>query len=154
MTTPIIESIAENIKSSIGQITVDNGYNQSLTGIRPKRINFMAESWKDLDVLVVQGVVQKLTTAMGFITWRQFFSLIAIVIDSDKETNPIDTRCNKVRSDIEKKVMADIRRNSLALDTECMGAEPFITDDGVNSGISIEISVDYRTKEDDPYSVA
>ena len=154
MSTPIIELIAENIRTSVSGITVAAGYNQTLTGIRPKRANFMAECWKDLDVIIVQGVVSKLTTAMGYTTWRQMFSLMAIVINSDDETDSIDTRCNQVRSDIEKKVMADIRRNSLALDTECLGGEPFITDDGTMSGISIEISVDYRTKEDDPYSAA
>lgn len=153
-TEPIIEQIMQNIESSINAITEANDYNQDLKAVRPKRINFLSESWDDKDVLLVQGIVDKLTTACGYTTWRQHISLMAIVTDPDSASDSIDTRQNRIRSDIEKKVMADIRQNSLAMDTECLGAEPFVTDDGANSGISIEITVDYRTKEDDPYSAA
>jgi len=152
MSTPIIELIAENIKASINAITTVNGYNQDLKASRPKRSNFLLESWNDLDVIIIQGNVDRLTDSMGLVTWRQNFSLMAIVIDSSTSTDSIDTRCNQVRSDIEKKVMSDIRQSELAFDTVCSGANPFITDDGVLSGISVNISVDYRTKEDDPYS--
>ena len=152
MSTPVIESIAENIKTAINEITTEAGFNQTLSAVRPKRTDFLAESWDDLTVLIEQGQCEELSGGMNYKMWRQHFVLMAIVIDSDIATDSIDTRENQVRADIEKKFAVDINRGNLAINTDFHGAIPFKAEDGANSGIAIEISVDYRTLETDPYT--
>jgi hypothetical protein len=153
MSEPRIELITKDIETAINAITTANGFNQGLSAVRPKRINFLEQTWDDGTVLIVQGANEPLQK--GFVNrWRQNYSLMAIVRKSDSETASIDSFENQVRSDIEKKLMTDIRRSGYAENTECLGAVPFVTNDGINSGINIDIAVDYRTKENDPYTAA
>lgn len=153
MSLPIIEQIAENIEATINGITVGNGFNQTLKAIRPRRTDFSNASWGDLDILIDQVESEKLTEEMGYVRWRQYFALTCIIIDSDSETNPIDTRLNQVFGDIAKKLAEDINRDELADDTVVNSLVPFVEEDTSLSGIVIQISVDYRTKENDPYSL-
>ena len=152
MSTPIIESIAENIKDTINLITVANGFNQTLTAIRPKRNDFAKTGWDDLTVLISQVDAEELKGGYGCKEWRQNFTLSCIVIDSDTATASIDTRLNQVASDIFKKLMVDTRRGALAIDTNIHGMLAFVDAQTAMSGILIDISVDYRTSESDPYT--
>lgn len=154
MSEPVIELIAKNIETTINAVTTANGYNQDLTAVRPKRTDFLESSWNDLTVLITQAEVEKIVDVNSLITWRQHFVLVAIVIDSDTASDSIDTRENAVRSDIEKKLTEDITRGGYAYDTGLLGAVPFKSDDGANSGIAIEFTVDYRTLGTDPYTQA
>jgi len=152
MSTPIIESIAENIKDSINLITTDNEFNQTLVAVRPRRRDFQDASWDDLTVLVSQGPSAELNSAAFTKEWAQQFLLMAIVIDSDDAANPIDTRLNQVRGDIEKKLAEDLTRGGYAIDTEINESTPFIDDETAMSGVAILVTVHYRTKDDDPYT--
>lgn len=154
MATPIIESIAENIKTSISAITTANGYNQNLTGIRPKRSDFNNAAWNNYDVIVSQVEAEEGQGGAFTKEWQQFFMLTCIVIDSDTETESIDTNCNKVAADIEKKLLADITRGGLAIDTNVHAKVPFKDEQSAISGIAVQISVTYRTQENDPYNQA
>jgi len=151
MSTPIIENIAENIKTAINEITVANGYNQTLTCIRPRRNDFSDVSPDDLVVLLVQEGEEKDPTVISAETWMQTFSAMAMVIDSDKATVSIDTRINQVRADITKKLMVDAKRGNYAIDTIMLGSDKF--DDGEGfTGIAVKFAVKYRTKYEDPYT--
>lgn len=154
METPVIELIAENIKVALAEITEAAGFNQTLHPVRPKRSDFEQTSWDDLTVLISQTEAEDQKAEMGFKGWRQYFILTAIVIDAKTVQTPIDTRLNRVTADIVKKLYADTRRNDLAYDTNIHSAVPFIDEETAMSGIAIQISVDYRTKEDDPYTAA
>jgi len=152
MSTPIIEYIAENIKDSIDLITTDNEFNQTLTAVRPKRRDFQDASWDDLTVLINQGPSAELESASMTKEWAQQFLLMAIVVDSDDATDPIDTRLNQVRADIEKKLTEDLTRGGYAIDTEINESTPFIDDETALSGVAVLITVHYRTKDNDPYT--
>lgn len=151
MSTPIIEQIADLVKADINTITVANGFNQTLTAVRPKRIDFKTP-WNDLDVLINQVEAEQLDAPTMYMEWKQFFILTAFVIDSDEETASIDTRLNKVAADIIKKLLEDRTRDGLAENTGIDDASPFDDDDGGLSGIAVKIWVQYLTKDDDPYS--
>ena len=153
MTTPRIESIAENIKTAVSAITIANSFNQDLVGIRPRRKDFEDTAWADGTVLISQREkVPSDEAVIGSATWWVQFALAAIVIDSDDAETSIDTRLNQVAADIEKKMMEDVTRGGYAIDTRPDGAGPFISDDGSISGVMVEISVLYRTKDEDPYT--
>ncbi len=153
MSLPIIENIAVDIEAAINAITVANGFNQNLVAVRPKRVEFNASNlpWGDLDVLIKQAGQEEVEPGIGTKHWRQIFLIAAIVIDSERVTDSIDTRLNQVSADIEKKLTADPQRGNNAIDTQIEGAEPFDDDAGI-SGILIQVSVEYWTVFNDPYT--
>lgn len=151
MSTPVIENIAGNIESCINEITEANGFNQDLIAVRPRRNDFTDIMPEDKKVLIVQTDEDDVEGVQPAATWNQTFVLMALVIDSDKASDSIDTRINKVRADIRKKLQVDPKRNSLAIDTINRGSAKF--DDGEGfTGIAVVIEVQYRTKVEDPYS--
>jgi len=100
MSTPIVEQIAVKLVALVNGITTANGYNYTLSAVRPKRIHLEGDINTDRAVIIEQenaGILQDTNTS---IVWRQGFTLQALVIDSDEATDPIDTRLNKIRSDM------------------------------------------------------
>ena len=154
MSTPIIEYIVEDIKDAIDAITIANGFNQTLTAIRPKRSDFKDVTPKDGDVLIWQAdELESAAESFGTEDWTQPFVLEAVVLDSDTSETSIDTRLNQVRADIQKKLREDITRGGYAYDTLLRPSAKF--DDGEGfSGIAVLIEVRYRVREADPYTKA
>ena len=153
MSTPVIENIAANLKDTIAEITVANGFNQTLSAVRSRRNDFSDISPDDLTVLIVQMDEDKLDSAIGTYEWDQHFLLMTFVIDSDTSITPIDTRRNQVKSDIIKKIKETASRGGYAIDTKIQPSAMF--DDGEGfCGVAVEIAVHYRVDEDDPYTQA
>lgn len=154
MSTPVIEAIAVNIETAVNAITVANGFNQDLSAIRPKRVDFIDVAPKDLTVLIKQAdEEQAKAQAVTTQEWEQPFVIMAIVLDSDDAATSIDTRINQVRADIQKKLMADPTRGGNAIDTIILPSAEF--DDGEGfTGIAVRIAVKYRTQITDPYTKA
>ena len=155
MSTPIIELIALDIVTAITAITTGNGFNQTLTALRPRRVDYKDTAPKDGTVYVWQGDAEEASAqTFPLKAWIQPFKLVAIVIDSDATATSIDTRLNQVRSDIEKKLMEDVGRSGLANGgdgTVIRAPEKF--DEGPSyTGITVNIEVQYRTLETDPYT--
>ena len=150
MSIPILEEIAVNLLDTINAITVANGWNQTLTAIRPKRVNLIDEITKDLTVIIQQENPAKGQETNSTIEWDQPFALQAIVIDSDAATETIDTRLNTIMADIEKKVNEDITRGGYARDQRM--ADPVIFGGPKFTGIAVNIVVTYRTVYGDPFS--
>jgi len=153
MSTPIIEQIADKLVDYVNAITVANGYNQDLTAIRPKRLHLESDINRDRLVIIQQEEIADVETeSTQTIIWQQPFAVQAIVVDSDDATDPIDTRLNTVRSDIEKKLMSDECRTLGGLGQIYLaGATKFI-DDAANSGISVDVIVMYEVLTNDPCS--
>ena len=151
MSIPITEYIADDIKDAINDITEANGFNQDLTAIRRKRTDFRNVAPDDRTVIIIQIDDEPLEEPVGVASWNQKYLIVAIVIDSDKATDSIETRLAKVRDDIRKKLVEDTRRAGYAIDTINGPAEPF--DDGEGfTGIVMELAVHYRTQYADPYT--
>lgn len=157
MSTPIIEDIAANLKTTLDGITTAAGYNQTLVGHRPRRIDFIDQTLEDKDVLIVQTACEESDEekAIQTLQFRQHFDLVAFVVDSDSETDPIDTRINQVWSDIVKALMVDPYRGKTdgsVIDTKIHSATMIQDESGVTSGVVLDISVLYRTSITDPYT--
>jgi len=159
MSDPVLELIAENIKTEVAEITVANGFNQNLTPKRPTR-----SGWEDDEpatngkVLIIQEDPDEdeENAAAGnnpMKAWVQPFTLVAFVIASDANSDPIDTLVNRVKADIEKKLCEDPTRGGNAWDTR-IRAGGKIYKDGQYSGWAVVVDVHYRTREDDPYTKA
>ncbi len=158
MADPVIEDIAVEIEAAINAITTVNGFNQDLNATRPTRLGFEnGEGQKDLTVLIVQedpDEDEESSTEGNppAKAWVQPFWCIAYVIDSDNATTAIDTRKNRVRSDIEKKLREDPTRDQNAWDTRIRAPESFNLGPGA-TGIIVIVDVLYKTSEDDPFVV-
>lgn len=151
MTTPIIEHIADNVYDSVNEVTIANGFNQTLVAYRPKRTDFADVMPADGVVLVKQLDPDSIEGPFGLHTWSQPFALMAIVLDSDTASTSIDTRLNQVRSDLEKKMQVDLTRGNYAYNTLIL--PPFFFSDGEGfTGVSVNIAVHYRTLIEDPYT--
>lgn len=152
MSAPIVETIAVKLAALIDAITVANGFNQTLTAVRPKRIHLEGDINTDLTVIIEaeDAVIEEDSTT--HVIWRQGFTLQALVIDSDDATDPIDTRLNTVRSDIEKKLMENDNWQLDDLGEILLkSAEKFIADPQM-AGIAVNIDVLYMVSKTDPYS--
>jgi len=153
MSTPIIETIAVKISALIDAITIAAGFNQTLTAVRPKRLHLEGDINTDLTVIIEQEDPEIQEETNEVITWRQPFTLQALVLDSDDATTAIDTRLNQVRSDIEKKLMENDnwKLDGLADGILLRPPEKFIADPQV-AGIAVNIDVIYTVLTADPYS--
>lgn len=149
---PIVERIAAEIAATISSIAEGEEFNYSLNAVRPVRVPGPDDEWDDLDVLIVQADENgrpKSSGAYKIVSPRQQFNLYAIAIESDKASTPIDTKCNKIGSDIVTKLKEDPRRNNLAEDTDILNVETFVFDTSF-SGILVRIEVRFNIHEDDP----
>lgn len=160
MSKPVIELIAENLAAAINEITAANRYNYDLRAVRPKRIDYSdpenptidGGAFEDGMVLIEQTTEDPVEEgAQCAQTWDQTFVLQAFVLNSDFDNSPRDTKINKVRADIQKKIMADVRRGGNALNTTLGSSVIYDAGEGF-AGIAIEIVVHYRVKYDDPYT--
>jgi len=152
MSVSILEYIARNIEADINLITTGAGFNQTLIAHRPRRIDFLDQSWNDKDVIIKQAETAKLSDEALMTDRRQTFEITVIVIDVDSETDSIDTRINAIQADVEKKLYADLTRGGYAFDTSVESAVMLNPNDGGPGGITITITVDYRTKTGDPFT--
>ena len=153
MAVPRIESIAANIKTTIDGITVGNGFEQTLTGIRPSRNDLQKElAFDDLDCYIFQQNPEQLSQVISKDTRNQNFFLIIITRDADDDTDPMDTRKNQIWADVFRAMRVDRTRNSLAINTTMGDFDFFTADDGSFSGVAMDVIVMYRTNQDNPYN--
>jgi len=151
MSIPVKENIALNIEAAINAITTENGFNQTLTAQRPRRNNWSDVTPEDGRVIIKQADEEIGNQQVQTVTWAQPFILMAIVRDSDDETSTVDSRLNQVESDIKKKLREDPTRGGYAISTDLMPSREFSEGRGFE-GISVNIVVNYRTLENDPYT--
>lgn len=153
MSTPIVETIAEQIKTLVNGVTVLAGYNQTLTAVRPKRIHLEGDLNADNTVIIEQEDAVVEQDSNTEIVWCQSFSLQALVIDSDDATAAIGTRLNKIAADIIKQLFAgdNWKLSGNADGILVKGTQRFIADPQL-AGVAVNIDVIYRTAASDPYT--
>jgi hypothetical protein len=156
MSEPLIEQIAVAIEAAVNAITVANGFDQTLTAVRPKRLHLEGDINTDLTVIIEQEPEPEIINITDTtISWRQGFALQAIVIDSDTSADAVDTRLNRVRSDIEKQMLSNTyhKLGGLAEGVLLRPPTKFIASPNA-AGVSVNIDVFYTTEYDDPYTQA
>jgi len=151
MAESIIEQIAVNIAETVDAITTAAGYQQDLVAVRPKRIQDI-DLAADGAAYIEQGLEEPDDSQVtGTYTAEQTFMLTVAVIDSDRAEDSIDTRINRAVADIQKAMLIDPWRNSLAIDTKWGPVQRF-SDGESMTGAVVEIIVKYRVSESDPYT--
>ena len=109
MSEPIVEQIAEWLVSALGEITTANGYQQTLTVARPGELEDDDRSIADLTTIVgLEDAEPGETMTSELRTWRQPFGIVVYLVGQGGTELSIDKRINRVRSDIEKRLGAEI----------------------------------------------
>ena len=109
MSEPIVEQIAEWLVSALGEITTANGYQQTLTVARPGELEDDDRSIADLTTIVgLEDAEPGETMTSELRTWLQPFGIVVYLVGQGGTGLSIDKRINRVRSDIEKRLGAEI----------------------------------------------
>ena len=149
MTTPIKESILANVKTTIDGVTTAAGYNQTLTTLRRKRVNYEYNNPANGLSVITWGGDKKKDGASNLNEKTMLVEIYTFVI-APANDDDIDPLLSQVSADIEKIMLVDEQRNSLALDTRWISTDPMPGD--INEGVSVIFEIDYRTNWGDPYN--
>ena len=145
---PVIELIAQDVLATLAGVTVENGFNYTLSAQRhskagDKRAHLSA-------VIVQEDPVEEPLKVYNTLEWRLVFSIGVFVIPSETDATAIDTYCNLIRSDVEKAMMVDRYRGGNALDTLIRAPRTGVEEGLEYDCIAIQVEVNYRTAETDP----
>jgi hypothetical protein len=155
MATPIVEDIAADVKTALELISIANGYEQDLADVvRPTQFGGYVP--QHLMVVLQQSGREREEGSdveqMNGRAWIQRFEIEAYVRVSDTSTTAVDITVNKLTADIEKALMADAQRSSLAMDSWVSAVEPFLLADAEFEGATVHYDVLFRTEIEDPYT--
>lgn len=151
--TPISELIAENIVTTVAAITAGANYTNTIAGVdRPNP--GLGQAAADRRCLLVQGnPVPVEQRPQMFVEWQHPFQIVAYVTESEDSNTAIDTRLNTIRADIERALMAEQTRGGYAIRTVIEQPEfGDISTTAREGTVSVNFSVFYRTRWNNPYS--
>ena len=150
---PVNELIARDILATVNTVTIANGYNYDLTVQRHSKAG---DKRDHLNTIITQDDTREASEPEVYFTkeWIATYMIGVYIMPLDNDTTPIDTYVNIIRADVEKALMVDIYRSGNALNTT-IRAPKQITDEGLEYDIIvINVDVNYRTLENDPYTNA
>lgn len=150
MSVPVSEIIAVNVLETVQGVTVESGYNYDLTAQRHMK---SGDKRAHLNAILLQDDPREATDTKAYNTmeWWLPFHIGVYVIPLEGDATPIDTYCNAIAADVQKALMVDRYRGNNALDTQ-IRASRLITDDELKCDIIIiNVEVNYRTAEVNPY---
>ncbi len=148
MADPIVEQIRADIKTTLETITTVNGYENTVTVEEHSRLGNPPTD--KLLVLHQDDGLWLDNAAHQHHRWNQLFWVVGYVIEAEDASTAIARRINTLRADVEKAMMVDATRNSLALDSTPGNFSLFEVGDV--DGFAAQWFVDYRTLETSPYS--
>lgn len=161
MSEPIVEQIALWLVDALTDITIGNGYQQTLTVSRPGELFDDSDTLADLSTIVAiedpESVGPRTTAGRR---WRQPFTIATFLLGAAGTALSTDTRINRVRSDIEKVLGTEQATaagpgsicNSLADDIQ-INAPQILTDPETQAVLLISnVSILYGVSAASPYT--
>lgn len=159
MSYPVIEQIAQKLKARLETITVANGYNQTVCSVvRPTRTGGFSPSDKLIVLQQGDGVRDEENDYAGnpnAIAWMQPFIVQLYVRPSDRDITPVDTIINVFAADAIKAIGSPNNWHTwdgLAFNTFIRDPQSFAESQGEHEGVELQIDVNYRVNENDPYT--
>lgn len=172
MTTgyPIIEQIAQAVKTRLETVTTANGYQQTLTIKRPTR---QGTDWTPEHNLVLlshgdasRNADYEYEANPMVYAWDQQFAIEIFQIPSEDDTAPIEQLANVVLADVitaltdpdetwhEWRTTAADQSTRLAVFSYIADVSMLVAADGSLQVTEITLVITYRTPFNDPYTVA
>lgn len=148
MSTPIIESILDDLGTALEAITVANGYNYSPT-IHKRRPLDLARVGKFPCVFFWREPEDAGEINSGYIDKEAPITIGVMTDDGDDPAQTIE----QLMADVEKAVMADHTRGGYAINTVLEKTETEFPGEGRRpSGVGyLDFTIMYRHKRGDPY---
>lgn len=151
-TPPIVESIAQDIESSLRQINPANGYYNAVASV--DRRSLLGSVPGDLK-LTVQALAAKAMidgeadrVSCGEVRWAQQFQISACVIEPADSGVPVEQRVLTIFADIVRCLCTDANaantRGGYAEDTVPFEFIPFNTDQAELAGCDVVVTVYYH----------
>lgn len=153
MSTPIVELITVDLVDAIDNITVANGYNQTLIVKRPVSADEQIAPQDNLAVIREDNPIkmEPSDTSSNYIMWEVLYQVDLYAAITENDTTALMTRLHKMRADVEKAVMIDPYRGEKAIDTRIENPEYWVDRPGI-VGVTVSIMVQFRTLISDPYT--
>jgi hypothetical protein len=167
-TEPIIEQIAQEIKSRLSNVTKANGFNQNLVVIRPSKNGIPSVS--DNIAILTQESSQSDTSDQPHAlsvegnpyaqAFTQDFRVQMGSRQSDNDNTPAETYINRLWADVVKAITRKGKTDEatwhtfgdLALTATIQAPFFGAFDDTATADVDFTVSVQYRTNENDPYT--
>ena len=156
MAYPIVESIAQAIKTQLETITKAAGYENDVNHVvRPRRTGEQSRP-EHLDIFVTQDDWERdedndIVGNPAGIGWIISFSLDCVIRQSETSSLPMDQVINSFIADVQKAVMVDLTWGDLATDTR-LGMVEFASPESGFEGATVWIDVLTRVEITNPYS--
>lgn len=154
MSTPVLENIAANILTAVNAVTVGNGYNQTLTAMRSRRVDHSDFVPADGAAIIEQHPRPEPADSqrLGASDIEQVFLITVYVLDSDTAQDSVDTRRNQIYADICKELMKDRTRGGYANHTRVLPQVLADDEAGEMCAVIVPVVVHYSHSETDPYT--
>jgi hypothetical protein len=141
MDKPIVQQIAENIRSTLAGVTKNAGYSVDLD---VDERDLPTNNPKDNSCFVVQDDPEDETDeSENRRGWYQVFGVVIYLIGTESGDKQLDARANEVWGDVYKQLMLDRTRGGLAIDTRVNPMERF------PDCVLIPVRVHFETLYDD-----
>lgn len=155
MADPIVERIAQSIKTKLDALVTAATL---ASAQRPARIGIPEGVGNKYAVLLQGDTTENDEQLHGFKCWVTRFEIYICVRLSDTSTASVDTTINALRADVEKKLMEDFTSGSplfggLADNAVVRSPDNFALGEAV-AGVIVNLDVEYRHREGDPYTQA
>jgi hypothetical protein len=164
MSEPIVEQIAQWLAEALGQITVENGYRQTLKVSRPEDVFVAGESIGDLTAIVVQGPAKAdkaptIDAAGPMLFWLQVFEIDIYFLAAQGAS--VDTRINRAVADVYKRIGVETAQNRANKGRCCNGlayridllAPQIAGEPEIKATVAkVPVAIAYNFHARDPYS--
>jgi hypothetical protein len=144
----VLERIAQNVLTTLQNVTTSNGYDYTIS---PERLKASTTESHLKAVLAQLPPDESDDAPIGTDQWKQSFSIVVYVMPTEDDTTPIDTYNNAVYAAIYKELMRDYTRGGLALNTIIKPVVHMPPLDGSPPGIVFFFDVIYRHAIDNPF---
>lgn len=156
MAYPIVEQVAQAIKTQLETISVTHGYETDVNRVVRPRRTAEGNRPEPLDIWLLQDDFERDTDNdiagnPAGIGWIIPFALDLIVRLSDKSLLPMDQVINSFIADVQKALMVDPHWGNLATDTR-LGMVEFASPESGFEGATVWVEVLIRVEETDPFS--
>jgi hypothetical protein len=150
MAEPIKELITQNLEATLKTITEQAGYFQTLDVKRSDPAGVTLTPWATY-LFELDDTADAPPRMSGKICWVAPYQIgvFAAITNADIAGQVI----TRLEADIQKAVMADLRRGGKAWNTYWIGCQRATNEAGELVGTICTVHVHYRTKETDPYSL-
>jgi len=144
------ERILENIKTTLEQISVANGYNNDIESVQ--RWMQHGNSLFDMPCIIIAAASEEQHPGPApLVSCSLAVELTLWYRQPENDNVSTDTRLNSLLEDVMRALYADYTRGGLAQDTEITAIMPFESVEGQpNTGLIIEVAVAYRYYRDNP----